>query len=267
MQSPAIHGILPFVARISNKEHRETSTAAVLAAAEYLFVTRGYNGTTTEQIGKLAGLTKGAVYFYFQDKESVLLELLSGVRQALMLPMRARLRDPSLSPAQRIAAFLEYGGWLAEESPGSMLLPIVVSIEFAGTNSIAEKRVKAGYRKVAEEVQRVLELGQANGEIRVDLDAEAMARALIAAHDGLMLECLRNDLKVQVEKLVATLNAIVQVGLSRETSSRKISGVQLRASNNLSVIEVLKSRLPKQRKMRQQLKTRPQSKTRRAGTR
>lgn len=238
------------MARISNKEHRETSTTAVLAAAEYLFVTRGYNGTTTEEIGKLAGLTKGAVYFYFQDKEGVLLELLSGVRQALLVPMRARLRDSSLTPAQRIAAFLEYGGWLAQESPGSMLLPIVVSIEFAGTNSTAEQRVKAGYRKVAEEVQRVLELGQANGEIRTDLGAEAMARALIATNDGLMLECLRNDLKVQVENLVATLNAIVQIGVGGDASKRNISGIRLRTSNSASVIEVLKSRLPKQRKPR-----------------
>jgi AcrR family transcriptional regulator len=236
------------MARTTNQEHRQTSIGAVLAAAEYLFVTRGYNGTTTADIGTLAGLTKGAVYFYFPDKESILLELLSGVRQALMVPMRARLRDNDLTPSQRIAAFLEFGGRLATESPGSMLLPIVVSIEFAGTNSIAEQRVKAGYRKVAEEVQQVLELGQANGEIRTDLSAEAMARALIATNDGLMLECLRNDLAIQIDKLVATLNSIVQVGISHKASSRKTPKIALGNETPVRVIDVLKSRLPKPRK-------------------
>ena len=231
------------MARITNKEHRENSIAAVLAAAEYLFVTRGYNGTTTAEIGKLAGLTKGAVYFYFEDKEAILLELLKGVREAVLVPVRERLRDRTLSPAKRISAFLEYGGRIAAETPGAMLLPIVVSIEFAGTNSLAEQRVKAGYRKVAQEVQRVLEEGQASGEIRTDLTAEAMARALIATNDGLMLECLRSDLEVQVEKLVATLNGIVHAGIGGEASSHPPSKARPRSTTSARVIDVLKARL------------------------
>jgi AcrR family transcriptional regulator len=215
----------------------------VLAAAEYLFVTRGYNGTTTAEIGKLAGLTKGAVYFYFQDKETILLELLSEVRQAVLVPIRERLRDKTLTPAKRISAFLEYGGRIAAETPASMLLPIVVSIEFAGTNSIAEQRVKAGYRKVAEEVKRVLKEGQATGEICSDLTAEAMARALIATNDGLMLECLRNDLEIQVEKLVATLNGILNDGIGREGSSQTAVKVRSKSTASGRVIDVLKARL------------------------
>jgi len=232
------------MARITNKEHRETSIAAVLAAAEYLFVTRGYNGTTTAEIGKLAGLTKGAVYFYFRDKEAILLELLIGVRQAVLVPIRELLRDRTRTPAKRISAFLEYGGQIAAETPGAMLLPIVVSIEFAGTNSLAEQRVKAGYQKVAEEVQRVLEEGQAIGEFRADLRAEAMARALIATNDGLMLECLRSGLEIQVEELVATLNGIIRAGISREIPTHGTSKARAKASATpIRVIDVLKARL------------------------
>jgi hypothetical protein len=52
-----------------------------------------------------------------------------------------------------------------------------------------------------------------------------MAGALIATNDGLMLECLRNDLEVQVGKFVAMLNGIVQIGISREriTTTRRRS--------------------------------------------
>ncbi len=234
------------MARITKKEQREISITAVLAAAEYLFLTRGYNGTTTAEIGTVAGLTKGAVYFYFQDKEAILLELLKGVRESVLVPIRERLRDKKLSPARRISALLEHGGQIAAENPGSMLLPIVVSIEFAGTNSPAEQRVKAGYRKVAEEVQRVLEEGQATGEIRADLTADAMARALIATNDGLMLECLRGDLEVQVGNLVATLNGIVHAGIGREASGHSLSKAQPKSTPSARVIDVLKARLQAQ---------------------
>lgn len=234
------------MARITKKEQRELSITAVLAAAEYLFLTRGYNGTTTAEIGTVAGLTKGAVYFYFQDKEAILLELLKGVRESVLVPIRERLRDKKLSPARRISALLEHGGQIAAENPGSMLLPIVVSIEFAGTNSPAEQRVKAGYRKVAEEVQRVLEEGQATGEIRADLTADAMARALIATNDGLMLECLRGDLEVQVGNLVATLNGIVHAGIGREASGHSLSKARPNSTPSARVIDVLKARLQAQ---------------------
>ena len=64
------------IERQSNADRRKASTAAVASAALRLFVLQGYKGTSVEQIGSEAGLTKGAVYFYFKDKESLLLELL-----------------------------------------------------------------------------------------------------------------------------------------------------------------------------------------------
>jgi hypothetical protein len=171
------------------------------------------------------------------------------VRQSVLVPIRERLRDRTLTPAQRISAFLEYGGKIAAETPGAMLLPIVVSIEFAGTNSPAEQRVKAGYRKVAEEVQRVLEEGQAISEFRADLRAEAMARALIATNDGLMLECLRSGLEIQVEELVATLNGMIRAGISRETPTYGTSKAHPKASAMpIRVIDVLRARLQGSRK-------------------
>ena len=63
--------------RRSNQERREQSTEQVLAAALEQFVTRGYQSTSIDDIARAAGLTKGAVYFYFKGKSALLLELLS----------------------------------------------------------------------------------------------------------------------------------------------------------------------------------------------
>lgn len=45
--------------------------AAVLHAAAAQFAEAGYQGSTLQQIAVRAGVTKGAVYFHFPDKESV----------------------------------------------------------------------------------------------------------------------------------------------------------------------------------------------------
>lgn len=225
--------------RLTNSEHRELSMTAVLAAAEFLFVTQGYSGTTTEQIGQLAGLTKGSVYFYYGTKEGVLLELLNRVHDNVLTPNVLLLRDDSRSPVERMTRYLEMTGKIALEHPGSMLLPIVVSIELAGTESEAARRVSAGYNRIAKEVRRVLELGQGSGAFRSDLSSGDMARLLIAAGDGMMLECLRQNLRVQVHRLVRTLQAVVLSGLQHASGAPADVGVV----DGPSVIDVLRGNL------------------------
>jgi AcrR family transcriptional regulator len=225
--------------RLTNSEHREISMAAVLSAAEFLFVTQGYNATTTERIGELAGLTKGTVYFYYGSKEGVLLELLNRVHANVLKPYVQLLQDSELSPVERITRYLEMAGKVALGHPGSMLLPIVVSIEMAGTESEAARRVKAGYNRIAKEVRNVLELGQASGVFRSDLSSGDMARLLISTGDGIMLECLRQNLRIDVHRLVRALQAVILSGLQLASELPR----DVDTADGPSVIDVLRGNL------------------------
>jgi AcrR family transcriptional regulator len=225
--------------RLTNSEHREISMAAVLSAAEFLFVTQGYNATTTEKIGELAGLTKGSVYFYYGSKEGVLLGLLNRVHANVLKPYVQLLQDSDLSPVERMTRYLEMAGKVALEHPGSMLLPIVVSIEMAGTESEAARRVKAGYNRIAKEVRNVLELGQASGVFRSDLSSGDMARLLISTGDGIMLECLRQNLRIEVHRLVRTGQAVILSGLQLASELPR----EVDVADGPSVIDVLRGNL------------------------
>lgn len=57
----------------------EKRRAQLLASAKKLFVKKGYRVTTTEEIARKVGLTKGALYFHFKNKEDILLELIKSV--------------------------------------------------------------------------------------------------------------------------------------------------------------------------------------------
>ncbi len=62
--------------RQSPKLPAETRRQQFLDAAEVLFRKQGFRSTTTADIAKKVGLTKGALYFHFKSKREIAFELL-----------------------------------------------------------------------------------------------------------------------------------------------------------------------------------------------
>lgn len=72
------------------KQTRSVETRnAIVEAAERLFAEQGYEGTTTHRIAREAGVSVGALYRYFADKEAVLKE----VYRLEVTGMRARILE------------------------------------------------------------------------------------------------------------------------------------------------------------------------------
>ena len=55
-----------------NREKREAAREAILAAALSVFGEKGFDGATTAEVAKAAGVSKGLVFNYFPTKEALL---------------------------------------------------------------------------------------------------------------------------------------------------------------------------------------------------
>lgn len=62
------------------KEEADNTRAAILTAAELLFLKKGVSHTSLEQIARHAGVTRGAVYWHFENKAHLFNEMLNQVR-------------------------------------------------------------------------------------------------------------------------------------------------------------------------------------------
>lgn len=89
------------------KKEAEQTRRRIMEAASHVFDERGIARTTMEHIAEAAGVTRGAIYWHFADKQA----LLRAIREDVALPLVDRADFTLLSsrdgkPLERIERFL-----------------------------------------------------------------------------------------------------------------------------------------------------------------
>jgi len=205
----------------TKKAQREASVEGLLAAARSLFVSQGYRHTTVEEIAEAAHLTKGAVYFYFRNKEALLSSLLDRVETVMVGRMTERIAAAGPTASGRLVAFMHGQAQLGVESAEDVLLLILMSLEFAGTGGPVEARIRAIYDRLYKAVEAIIALGKRQGEFRADIRTREQAAIVMALHDGTFLEWYRRRQALGGPELVRALRTSMLAGLLPTPSAEK----------------------------------------------
>ena len=200
--------------RRSNQQRREQSTEQVLSSALKFFVTRGYGATSIDDIAKDASLTKGAVYFYFKGKAALLLELLAQ-STALYQGIFSSMQGSNAQASTQLEMFVEWAARVGVKNNELLLLPILMSLEFHGQDESVEAALNHLYDQYHEEMERVVKLGQANGEFDESLAPREEAAVLVAFTDGMLLEWIRRSRRLDGNRLVQSAKALIAGGLRK----------------------------------------------------
>ena len=67
-----------------------------------VFKTRGYNGTTMNDLAKANGLLKGSMYHYIESKESLMLEVLTSLKEHYLNKVFSKGYEEDLTPYDRL---------------------------------------------------------------------------------------------------------------------------------------------------------------------
>jgi AcrR family transcriptional regulator len=74
----------------------------ILDAAEYLFSSKGYLGTTISDIAKKMGVAQGMLYYYFKSKEEILESLVIRQSSSFLAEIKKIAYSDSLIPPRKI---------------------------------------------------------------------------------------------------------------------------------------------------------------------
>ena len=157
---------------------------AILHAAADEFAAHGFDGASYNHIIEAAGISKGAAYYYFDDKEDLYLTVMGHVIEDFMHAVPLPAPESIHTPRQfwaGVEAFTAEILRYAQEHPTVLgLLRSLPRASSASLRSAAMERMGAFGRSFMEQL---LLTGQAVGAVRTDIPFELLLRFLLAVDE------------------------------------------------------------------------------------
>jgi len=155
----------------------EVRRQRILAGARACFARYGYEGATVRRLEEEIGLSRGAIFHHFRDKESLFLAVAEDDAAAMVETVARNglvqvMRD-LLAPSES-----DVVGWLGTQLEISRRLR--TDPDFAKRWAVRAEAIAAATR------ERLVRQREA-GVLRSDLDVDVLAQFLELAYDGLVL--------------------------------------------------------------------------------
>lgn len=173
--------------RRTQRQRREETERRLLDATATLVAAGGSRAVTLQEVGRLAGYSRGIVNHMFGTKEALLAALVAGAQQRVAPPQAS---SPGLGRLrQRVARYIDQVS-AGDEYARAFLLLWAESVG-------AAPRLRAMFTErdnlFVREIREDLSAGIADGDIRPDIDAEGVTLALIAVLRGTGLHTIIRD--------------------------------------------------------------------------
>ncbi|MDA0193975.1 MAG: TetR/AcrR family transcriptional regulator [Bacteroidetes bacterium] len=162
----------------------ERTIEYILEIVAPIFNKNGYNGTSMSDITKATGLTKGAIYGNFENKEELALEAFN-LNIKKVFNRLAEAMDPEehcLDKLKAMTKFYRNYPALTSDLGGCPLLN--VGVDSNNQNELLAKRVSEVNLKLQRNISNLIQGGIDQDQISSSIDSMKMAGRIIAMIEG-----------------------------------------------------------------------------------
>src|SRR5712691_6340751 len=159
-------------------EYKELVRTRILESAHRVFSQRGYREAKMDEIAEGLGLSKPALYRYYQSKEELFREIFKLFTQATAKAIRESFKSARFD-GETFFALVDKWGW----TPNLFLS----AASEAPRNPKLKKILAEGYKTGVDLVGTFIEELKNRGILKKEANSRLTAMGAIAIHDGLLI--------------------------------------------------------------------------------
>ncbi|WP_333827878.1 TetR/AcrR family transcriptional regulator [Pararhodobacter sp.] len=193
--------------RRSNHDRRQETRGALLGAARALFLEKGYAATGTPEVVERAGLTRGALYHHFKDKQALFL----AVVEAEAAQIAAGIEAGSANAQTPLAALMEgaQAFFAAMRVPGRVRLMLLEGPAVLSPETMRRIDLETGGRELRLGLAEALGKDATTGRVNAlaDLVSALFDRAALAIAGGADAQLYEEAVRELLAVLVGSAKA------------------------------------------------------------
>lgn len=189
---------------MSKRDALDDTKRRLLDHGVALMLRNGYHGTGLADVLAAAKVPKGSFYYYFPSKEEFGAKAIEHYIAPYIERLGEHIAAPGRSGLDALTGYFNEGilEFEANDFAGGCLLGNLMG-EIGDTSPPAREALKKAVDRYRDLLAKCLERAQAEGDVRADRNARALADLLLNAWQGAML-------RMKVERSTAPLREFVE---------------------------------------------------------
>ena len=184
------------VARRGDDARADLKETAIDCFARY-----GYQGTSIDRIARESGVTKGAIYYHYKDKNDLLAAAVADRVKEFEDRVQSACRgaEPAESLRRIVAVCIEHA--VSNDRPR---FAIKLMVEAIDTHDLLLEAMRGMMRRFRAFLRNIVRTGQDSGDFRPDADADQIAALLTSAVIGAETQYYLDPDRFRLEQTLQT---------------------------------------------------------------
>jgi AcrR family transcriptional regulator len=191
----------------------ENTADRILDQSMRLFFQKGYHGTSIDDITKATGVTKGALYWHFRNKEEVLKRIIEEYEKRYLNGLIQAVKEVNGNILDKFGKYFRYNAAFPYYNPDLCVSFTTLSGELVGAHHPIEPEIRRINKKYQEFLSGLILQGKKEKVFKKEIDPDYAALILIAFQSGILLHWSMNRDEIEGKAYVDIGKEIMLSGL------------------------------------------------------
>ena len=174
-----------FVPMLENKPQEFSEKQRhILEAAEGLFATKGYDGTSVRDIAQEAGVNIAMISYYFGSKEKLLQAVFEMRTRYVTEQIESMLRDETLEPMDKVFKLID--NYIERIMSQQQFHKIMVREQITQKDTEIVKLIQETKKRNLDLIKKLITEGQRKGAFKKNIDIPLMMMTMIGTANQLI---------------------------------------------------------------------------------